>query len=304
MAKKGAWLSYPAGENGPGFNILEHVQETPLQRPWKCTSEVAIIFLRRFYVSRSVLQDKIAIVTGGAGGIGTHIARELAKAGAYVVVASRQQEKLDKIAAEIKALGRESLAIATNVTIPDQVDNLIKQTVDRFGRVDIIVNNAGGALHMKPPLELSPDEWNAGIALNLTSVFLCSVAAGKVMVQQKSGKIINIASTAGIKEGPNFVHYGASKAGVINLTRSLAVAWAEYNIHVNCIAPGLTATEGIKSMGWLPSDKNEDGTPVPSLLYPGSPEHVARLAVFLGSEESDQISGECIPVRGLVDIDR
>jgi gluconate 5-dehydrogenase len=255
-------------------------------------------------VSEFELKDKIAIVTGGAGGIGTRIALEYAKSGAHVVVASRNQEKLEKVATKIKALGRESLAIATDVCVPEQVDNMVKQTVDRFGHIDILVNNAGGALHFKKPEVLSPDEWNAGIALNLTSVFLCSTAVGKVMIQQKSGKIINVSSVAGLKSSAGFVHYGAAKAGVINLTKSLAEGWGQYNIHVNCIVPGLTATEGITSLGMLPADKNEDGTPVPPLLFPHNPEHVASLAVFLASAASDHITGECIPIRALVSFDR
>ena len=196
-------------------------------------------------MSQFELKDKIAIVTGGGTGIGKAIALEFAKVGANVVVASRKQENLDKVAAEIKSLGRESLAIATDIRVPEQVDSMVKQTVDKFGRIDILVNNAGAALHFKKAEELSPDEWTAGITLNLTSVFLCSVAAGKVMMQQKSGKIINISSVAGMISVPLFPHYGAAKAGVINLTETLADGWGQYNIHVNCIVPGLTATEGI-----------------------------------------------------------
>ena len=255
-------------------------------------------------MSRFELKDKIAIVTGGGGGIGTRIAREYARAGAHVAVASRNQERLNEVAAEITALGRESLAIATDVTVPEQVDNMVKQTVDKFGRLDILVNNAGGALFIKQPLELTPDEWNAGIALNLTSPFLCSIAAARVMIPQKSGKIINVSSMAGVKGSPNMLHYGAAKAGVINLTKSLAAEWAQYNINVNCIAPGLIATEGIRRWGVLPPDKDEDGTPVPPLLFPPDPEHVAELAVFLASEASDHITGEFIPIRGSVTSDR
>jgi 3-oxoacyl-[acyl-carrier protein] reductase len=124
------------------------------------------------------------------------------------------------------------------------------------------------------------------------------------MMQQKGGKIINIASVAGIKNSPSFPHYGAAKAGVINLTRTLASGWGQHNIHVNCIAPGLTATEGIKSLGWLPPDKDKDGNPVPPLQLPHGPEHVANLAVFLASEASDHLTGELIPIRALLEFDR
>jgi len=244
----------------------------------------------------SELQDKIAIVTGGAGGIGTCISLAYARAGASVVVASRNQWNLDKVAAEIKSLGRESLAIATDITVPEQVDNMVKQTVDKFGRLDILVNNAGNVLYASHLEELPLEEWNATIALNLTGTFLCSVAAGRVMIQQKSGKIINISSIAGMGAFPDMAHYGAAKAGVINLTQSLAAGWAPHNINVNCIVPGYVATEGIRSMGLLPPEKNEDGTPVPRLQYPANPEDVADLAVFLASTASDRITGDIIRI--------
>ncbi len=150
---------------------------------------------------------------------------------------------------------------------------------------------------MKKAEELTPDEWRAGIAFNLDGTFFCSVAAFKVMKEQKSGKIINISSVAGMKDSPSFPHYGASKAGVINLTRTLAAGWAPHNIHVNCIAPGLTATESLRKAGWLPPETNKDGTPVPQLLRPIEPENVAALAVFLGAEASDNLTGEIIPIR-------
>lgn len=246
------------------------------------------------------LKDKVAIVTGGAGGIGTCIAKMFSEAGAKVVVTSRNQENIDKVAADLKASGGESLAIATDVTIPEQVDSMVKQTVDTFGRIDILVNNAGGAMVMGKPEELTPEGWNATIALNLTGTFLCSVAAGKVMMAQKSGKIINISSVAGIKGASNMAPYGAAKAGVINLTRSLASAWAAHNVNVNCIAPGLVATPGLKSAGWIPSREKADGTLVPSLLHPGDPEKVADLALFLASSASDHLTGESIPIRGML----
>jgi len=248
-------------------------------------------------MSRFDLQGKIAIVTGGAGGIGTCIALAYAKAGANVVVASRNQENLDRVAAEIKALGRESLAVATDITVPEQVDNMIKKTVDRFGQLDILVNNAGWPLSVKIVEELSFDEWNETIALNLTGTFLCSVAAGKVMIAQKSGKIVNISSTSGMAAVPLTAHYGAAKAGVINLTETLAAGWAQYNINANCIAPGSIATEVIRSYGMVPDDHDADGRPIPPLLLLPDPEDVARLALFLASPASDHITGEVIPIR-------
>lgn len=246
------------------------------------------------------LSGRVAIVTGGAGGIGSRIAKEFASQGARVVVASRGQEKLDKIVAEIKSVGGEALGVATDVTDPAQVDNMVSRTIREFGQVDIMVNNAGGAMFIKPAEELLPEEWNAAIALNLNSVFLCSVAVSKNMIERKFGKIINISSVAGMRLSPNFVHYGAAKAAVINLTKGLAVSWGPHNINVNCIAPGLTATEGVAN--WLPPKTKKDGSPVPLLQYPPDPEHVAQLALFLASPESERISGELFPIRALTEL--
>ena len=243
------------------------------------------------------LDGKVVIVTGGAGGIGSRIARAFARTGAKVVIASRSMEKLEKIAAEIEAQGQTCLPIACDVTDADQVDQMVAETIDKLGGLDILVNNAGGALFMKPPEEITADEWRAGIALNLDSVFFCCNAAAKHMVKQQSGRIISISSVAGIKASPSFVHYGAAKAGVINLTKSLALLWGKHNINVNCIAPGLTATEGVAK--WLPKKTQEDGTPVPPLEYPPDPENIADLAVFLASDASKRISGELFPIRAL-----
>jgi NAD(P)-dependent dehydrogenase (short-subunit alcohol dehydrogenase family) len=250
-----------------------------------------------------VLDGKVALITGGSSGIGKSIALTYAEAGANVVVASRKQENLDKVAVEIKALGRESLAIATDVRKPEQVDNMVKQTVDYFGRLDIMINNAGRGIPTQP-LEISIKEWNHVITLNLTSVFYGCIAAGKVMIEQKQGKIINIASTAGILGSTDWIHYSVAKAGVIMLTNNLAASWAEHNINVNCIAPGFTTTEIIKEWGILPPDKNEDGTPVPRLLRPPVPKNIADLALFLASSASDQITGELLIIRSHFSWDR
>ncbi|MEM7016406.1 MAG: SDR family NAD(P)-dependent oxidoreductase [Pseudomonadota bacterium] len=247
------------------------------------------------------LANKVAIITGGGGSIGGRIARAYADSGACVVVAGRTQEKLDAIVDEIQSGGGTAMAVATDVTDPAQVDNMVEQTKAQFGRVDIMVNNAGGAMFVKPPEKLKPEEWNAALALNLTSVFLCSSAAGKEMIAQgDGGRIISVSSVAGIKMSPAFVHYGAAKAGVINLTKSLATCWGQHNINVNCIAPGLTATPGVAQ--WLPPTEKEDGTPVPPLEYPPDPEHVADLAVFLASDASERISGELFPIRALYEL--
>ncbi len=245
-------------------------------------------------MSQFDLQDKVAIVTGAGRGTGAVIALECAEAGANVVVVSRTQVELDKVAADIKALGRECLAVATDICVPEQVDNMVKQTVDKFGRIDVLINNAGGILFMKTMKDLSLEEWNGTVALNMTAVFLCSQAVGKVMIEQKAGKIVNISSVASTQGYPVSPHYGAAKAGLNNLTQSLADGWAKHNINVNGIAPGLIATEAMKSYGVLPPETNPDGTPVPGALLPSSPEKIAHLAIYLSSEAADRITGQTI----------
>ena len=250
-----------------------------------------------------LLDGKVALITGGSSGIGKSIALTYAEAGAKVVIASRKQENLDKVAEEIRARGRESLAIATDVKIPEQVDNMVKQTVEKFGRLDIMVNNAGRGIPTQP-LKISIKEWNHVLTLNLTGVFLGCIAAGKVMIEQKQGKIINIASTAGVVGSPGMMHYSVAKAGVIMLTKNLATSWAEHNINVNCIAPGFTLTERVIQWGILPSDKNEDGTLLPRLLRPPVPKNIADLALFLASSASDNITGELLIIRSHFSWDR
>lgn len=249
-------------------------------------------------MSRFELKDKVAIITGGGTGIGESIAREFTKVGARaVVLASRNQENLDRVAAEIKAAGGEALAVATDVRVPEQVENMVKQTVDRFGRLDIMVNNAGASFPVKAE-ELSPNGWNAIIGINLNGVFLCSTAAARAMIPQKSGKIINISSMAGVSGSPMMVHYGAAKAGVINMTRSLSVEWAEHNINVNCIAPGMIETEGVRAQQILTAEAAGDGTDRPPLRLPGKVEDIANLVIFLASEEADHITGETFNCKG------
>ena len=249
-------------------------------------------------MSQFELKDKVAIITGGGSGIGESIALEFARVGAKVVVGSRKQENLDKVAEEIKAMGGEALAIATDVRIPEQVDNLIKQTVDNFGKLDIMVNNAGASFIVKTE-ELSPNGWDTIININLKGTFLCSVAAAKVMIPQKSGKIINISSVAGINGSPSMSHYGAAKAGVINFTKTLAVEWAPHNINVNCIAPGMIETEGVRTQGVLTDNAVGDTAGKTPLQLPGQPEDIAYCALFLASEASDHISGEIMVVKGV-----
>jgi len=248
-------------------------------------------------MSKFDLTDKVAIITGGGTGIGRAIALEFARAGANSTIASRNLGNLEKVAEEVKSMGKRCLAIATDIRIPEQVDKMVQQTVNEFGRVDIMVNNAGASF-MCPVDDLSPNGWDAIVNINLKGTFLCSKAAGKVMIQQKAGKIINITSVAGIDGSPLMAHYGAAKAGVVDFTKSLAIEWAKHNITVNAIAPGLIETEGVKAQMELdPDGVKEILERVPLGRY-GQPEEIAYAAIFLASEASSFITEETLVVRG------
>jgi NAD(P)-dependent dehydrogenase (short-subunit alcohol dehydrogenase family) len=250
------------------------------------------------------LQGKTAIVTGGAGGLGRSMVATLAAAGANVVVASRNQENISKIADAINQKSQSALAIAVDITNEDQVDSLIEQTVAAFGSVDIIVNNAGrwGKSHKAEDTPL--DEWRDVVEQNLTGVLIPCLAAGKQMIKQGSGKIINISSTAGSKGNPGQLHYSAAKAGVISLTNNLAFMWAPHNINVNCILPGLTATDELKGYGIIPTSPDKNGKEVPRLNLPPGPEDVANLTLFLASPASDALTGELYPIRAWLKSER
>lgn len=255
-------------------------------------------------MSRFSISGKTAIVTGGAGGLGRAMVATFADAGANVVVASRNQKNIEAVATTIRDKGQSALAVAVDVTDSDQVDNLITQTVDAFGAVDVIVNNAGhwGGSHEAEDTPL--DEWRNVVEQNLTGVFIPCLAAGRQMIRQQSGKIINISSTAGSKGNPFQLHYSAAKAGVISLSNNLACMWAKHNINVNCILPGLIATEELKSYGIIPPATDDDGNPVPRLELTPDPEDVADLALFLASPASDALTGELYPIRAWLKSDR
>ena len=241
------------------------------------------------------LTNKVAIVTGAGRGIGKAIALGLADAGADVVVAARTAADIEVTASEITQKGNKSLAIPTDVRLKDQVNNLVDETVKRFGKIDILVNNAGGSFTIST-MEMSEGGWDAIIRENLKSVFLCSQAAGKVMVLHKEGVIISISSVAGINAYNDNAAYGAAKAGIINLTKTLALDLAPHNIRVNAIAPGFIATEGA---GQLFSDartqKTVSSVPLGRL---GRSEDIVGTVIYLASDSSAYVTGETIVIDG------
>ncbi|MGC5323914.1 SDR family NAD(P)-dependent oxidoreductase [Brevibacillus sp. SYSU BS000544] len=187
------------------------------------------------------LTGRVAIVTGGSKGLGAGMAMTLAKQGADVAIVSRNVTEGEAVAASIRSLGRKSIALAADVKKIESIQLMVQQVKHAFGRIDILVNNAGvGAT--KYALEVSEEEWDHVIDTNLKGVFFCAQAVAKVMKEQQYGKIINIASVAGAVGAVGMSPYCASKAGVVNLTRTLAKEWARYNINVNAIGPGYIKT--------------------------------------------------------------
>lgn len=242
------------------------------------------------------LQGKTAIVTGGAQGLGRTISLALAEAGADVVVADILKEQLEQTRSEVVKLGRKSLAVTTDVAKSDEVSNLVEKTIKEFGRIDILVNNVGIAI-AKPILEMEEREWNRVLNINLTSAFLCSKLAGAYMVKQGKGKVINISSNAGLVAAANQSAYCASKAGVILLTKCLALEWARYNINVNAIAPGYLRTSfSAKAL----EDENIAATllkRIPLRRF-GETTDIAPLVIYLASSASDYMTGETVLIDG------
>jgi NAD(P)-dependent dehydrogenase (short-subunit alcohol dehydrogenase family) len=245
---------------------------------------------------RLSLEGKVAVVTGGSRGIGRSIALGFAEAGADVVVASRTAADLEKVAGEIEGLGRGALAVPANVSVKADVDNVVAKAVERFGTVDILVNNAAMNI-MRPLVDLREDGWDKVMNVCLKGYFLCSQAAAKVMMEKKRGNIISIASTGAAKAAVGLGAYGIAKAGVVMLTQILAVELARYNIRVNAIGPSLVRTKFSEPM-WA----NPDGLKALEATIPlgriGEPEDIMSVALFLASDASSYVTGQTMYVDG------
>ena len=245
------------------------------------------------------LDGRVSVVTGGATGIGLRMALGLAEAGSKVVIASRKIEACEQAAGEIeRATGMQALAVACDVTKADQVEAMKNAVLERFGRVDVLVNNAGRAW-VAPPEEMPLDRWQQVFDLNITGPFLCCQALGREMIKAKRGKVINIASIAGLvgrnPRAYNSVAYGASKGALVNFTRDLAVKWAQHNIQVNCICPGFFVTPLNQKL--YEKNKENIDREIP-LGRTGGPDDLKGIAVLLASDASDFITGAIIPVDG------
>ena len=243
------------------------------------------------------LTGKIALVTGGNGGIGLGMARGLAAAGAMVLIAGRNAEKSAAAVADLKGDGFAAEALEADVAKETSVERLFAQVADRHGRLDILVNNAGTTVR-KPVQDLSLDEWNLVADTNLTSAFLCARAAHPLFKRAGRGKLINIGSMMSIFGAPYAAAYAASKGGIVQLTRSLATAWAADGIQCNAVLPGwidTALTQGARAQVAGLNERVLARTPAGRWGEPGD---LAGVAVFLASSASDFITGAAIPVDG------
>ncbi|WP_198512677.1 3-oxoacyl-[acyl-carrier-protein] reductase [Bacillus sp. mrc49] len=242
-----------------------------------------------------MLKGKKALVTGASRGIGREVALELALQGADVAINySGSEAKANEVVDEIKALGREAFAIQCDVANGESVTNMVKEVVERFGRVDILVNNAG-ITRDNLLMRMKEDEWDAVINTNLKGVFLCTKAVTRQMMKQRSGRIINMASIVGVSGNAGQANYVAAKAGVIGLTKTTAKELASRGITVNAIAPGFISTD---MTGELPEDVQKAMLDQIPLARFGDPKEVASVASFLASDASKYMTGQTLHVDG------
>lgn len=243
------------------------------------------------------LTDKVALITGAGRGIGRGLALGFAREGAYVVLVSRTSQELEDVAAEARALGVQALAIAADVRDEPAVQAAVDAAVGQFGHIDVLLNAAGIPM-VAPTAELPLEHWRRAIDINLTGTFLCCRAAGGVMLAQGSGSIINIGSIHSFQGIPMRAAYAASKGGVLQFTRSLAVEWAPYGVRVNMIAPGWIRTplqDDLVAQGKLDRAPIIARTPARRI---GEVSDLVGPAVFLASEESAFVIGEMLVVDG------
>jgi gluconate 5-dehydrogenase len=243
------------------------------------------------------LTGRVALVVGGAGGIGHAQALGLADAGADVVVASRNLEHLNKVAEEVKAKGKQSIPVTVNVTDEKSVTEMVNNILKNFPRIDILVNAAGIAIR-KPADTFPIDEWQRVMDINTRGTFLCCQAVGRVMIKQKYGKIINLSSVRGRYGLPaGYAAYCSSKGAVDTLTRTLACEWAKYNVLVNAVAPTIVETELTRSALADPAYANQMKSRIPLGKW-ALPEDIVGATIFFASKASDFITGQILYIDG------
>jgi NAD(P)-dependent dehydrogenase (short-subunit alcohol dehydrogenase family) len=244
------------------------------------------------------LRDKVAIVTGAARGIGAAFCEGLAAAGAKVVVSDVLDGKA--IAERIAETQKRALYVRADVTLKTSVESLVSDTVREFGTVDILVNNAGlfADLHTKPFLEIDEEEWDRVMTVNVRGTFQCAKAVAPIMIDNKKGRIVNIASGTAFKGTPHLLHYVASKGAVVSMTRSLARELGPHNICVNAIAPGLTMSEAVKVHPDWSGKVNAAGIAARAIQREQAPADLLSTLIYLCSDDSNFVTGQTISVDG------
>ncbi len=240
------------------------------------------------------LEKQCAIVTGAARGIGRAICLELARRGANILATDVLVDELNETAGQVEALGVGALAQVADVTKPEAVDELIEKATEKFGQLDIMVNNAG-ITRDTLILSMTDEQWDAVINVNLRAVFLCTRAAAKVMLRRRAGRIINMASFSGLSGNAGQANYAASKAGVIGLTKSVAKELAKRGVTCNAIAPGFIQTE---MTDVLPQKVKDNVKLIVPMQRFGQPEEVARVAAFLAGPDAGYMTGQVLSVDG------
>ncbi len=253
-----------------------------------------------FNMQQFMLKDKVALVTGGSRGIGRAIALGLASAGARVAITSRKQADLDEVQAELAGLGAESLAVAAHLGRMEDITRLIDAVMQKFGRIDILVNNAATNPTIDPAIDYTERAWDSIMNLNLKGLFFLSQGVARIMKGQSGGSILNIASVEGIR--PTILTaYGISKAGVIHATRVMAKEWAVYNIRANAIAPGITRTR-FAEFWWNDPQLLKTACSMIPLGRTAEPDEIVGAAIFLVSDASSYITGQVLAVDGGISI--
>ncbi len=243
------------------------------------------------------LKGKVSLITGSTRGLGKEFAVGFAKEGSDVIIHGRDKEKAKAVAKEVEGLGIRAMGVSGDVSVSRDVERMVEEVIQSFGRIDILVNNAGVNPFILEAEKIGEEGWDQVLGVNLKGVFLCCQAVGRRMIGQGGGKIINIASAAGILGEQGFLPYCVSKAGVIMLTRVLAYEWSRYNILVNAIAPGIVA--GGMNTPILKKEPLVSGlaSQIP-LKRLAKPEEIVRIALFLASEDSSYINGTTLLADG------